>query len=160
MVKKYVAIILYLLSIILFILGLINPILKNDTMMGLMGENFIYLIDSIEYFYAEQEYFIGTIILIFTFIFPTLKYVFVGFRLMNVQFLQKKWVESLVEIVNKWAMLDVFVIALIIVNMKFNTLLVSTSIEIGTSFFAISVLSLMISSYVLKKYEDQVSVHS
>lgn len=155
--KKTIASILYLLSIVLFILGLINPILKNSTMMGFMGEKFIYLIGSVKYFYAEEEFFIGTLILVFTFIFPILKYLFIGFRLINVQFGQTKWVATLVEIVNKWAMLDVFVVALIIVNMKFNTLIISASIEIGTTFFAISVLLLMIASYILRKHEEQKS---
>ena len=153
--KKSIATILYLLSIILFVLGLINPILKNSTMMGPMGKKFIYLIGSVEYFYNEKEFFIGTLILIFTFIFPILKYLFIGFRLVNLKFGQIKWVETLVEVVNKWAMLDVFVIALIIVNMKFNTLIISTSIEIGTTYFAISVVLLMTASFILKKHEEQ-----
>ncbi|MFK7950385.1 MAG: paraquat-inducible protein A [Saprospiraceae bacterium] len=154
--KKSIATIFYLLSIVLFVLGLINPILKNSTMMGFMGEKFIYLFGSIEYFFAEEEFFIGTLILVFTFIFPILKYLFIGFRLINMKFGQIKWVETLVEIVNKWAMLDVFVIALVIVNMKFNTLIISTSIEIGTTFFAISVLLLMTASYILRKHEEQI----
>lgn len=156
MLKKNIASILYLLSIVLFVLGLINPILKNSTMMGLMGEKFIYLFGSIEYFFAEEEFFIGTLILIFTFIFPILKYLFIGFRLINMKFGQIQWVGMLVEIVNKWAMLDVFVVALIIVNMKFNTLIISASIEIGTTFFAISVLLLMIASYILRKHEEEI----
>ena len=121
-----------------------------------MGEKLIYLTGSVKYFFAEKEFFIGALILVFTFIFPILKYIFVGFRLINVQFGQTKWVEILVEVVNKWAMLDVFVIALIIVNMKFNTLIISTSIEIGTTFFAISVLLLMVASYILRKHEEEI----
>lgn len=160
MLKKSIATIFYLLSIILFVLGLINPILKNSTMMGFMGEKFIYLVGSVKYFYVEEEYFIGTLILVFTFIFPILKYIFIGFRLINIPFGQINWVGNLVEIVNKWAMLDVFVIALVIVNMKFNTLIISTSIEIGTTFFAISVLLLMIASYILKKHEEEIKTPS
>lgn len=153
--KKQIATIFYLASIILFVLGLINPILKNSTLMGFMGEEFIYLIGSVKYFFAEKEFFIGTLILVFTFIFPIGKYIFIGFRLINLKFGQTKWVGNLVEIINKWAMLDVFVVALVIVNMKMNTLVISTSIEIGTTFFAISVLLLMSASYILKKYESE-----
>jgi uncharacterized paraquat-inducible protein A len=84
-----------------------------------------------------------------------LKYIFIALRLINVQFSQAKWVTYLIEIVNKWAMLDVFVVALIIVNMKFHSILISASIEIGTTFFAISVLLLMVSSWILQKEEEE-----
>lgn len=154
MQKKPIAIVFYLASIILFILGLINPILENSTLMGFMGKKSIYLIGSVKYFFTEQEYFIGALILIFTFVFPTFKYIFIGLRLVNIPFGQNKLVGNLVEIVNKWAMLDVFVVALVIVNMKFNTLVISTTIEIGTTFFALSILLLMIGSYILKKHEE------
>lgn len=153
MTKKAIAIVFYISSMILFILGLINPILENTTLMGFMGRKSIYLIGSVKYFFQEKEFFIGALILIFTFVFPIFKYIFIGMRFVNAKFGQIKWVGNLVEIVNKWAMLDVFVVALVIVNMKFNTLVISTTIEIGTTFFALSVLLLMIGSYILKKHE-------
>ena len=115
----------------------------------------IYLFSSIEYFFAEKEYFIGILLFTFTLIFPIFKYIFIGFRLINIKFGQRKWVEILVEVINKWAMLDVFVVAVIIVNMKFNSLIISTQIEIGTTFFALSVILLMTASYILKKLEDK-----
>lgn len=152
--KKQIAIILYLTSIVLFILGLINPILENSFLVG-MSKKPIYLASSIQYFFAEKEYFIGILILTFTFIFPIFKYIFIALRLINIEFSKAKWVSYLVEIINKWAMLDVFVVALIIVNMKFHSLLISTEIEIGTTFFAISVLLLMTSSWILKKEEEE-----
>lgn len=152
--KKQIAIILYFTSIIFFVLGLINPILENSFLVGLSRKS-IYLLSSIQYFFDEKEYFIGVLILTFTFIFPIFKYIFIAFRFINIKFSQTKWVVYLIEIINKWAMLDVFVVALIIVNMKFNSLIISASIEIGTTFFAISVLLLMFASWILKKYEEE-----
>jgi paraquat-inducible protein A len=157
--KKQIAIILYLTSILLFILGLINPILENSFLVGISKKP-IYLTGSIQYFFDEKEYFIGILILTFTFIFPILKYIFIALRLINVAFSQAKWVVYLIEIVNKWAMLDVFVVALIIVNMKFHSVLIATSIEIGTTFFAISVLLLMVSSWILQKEEEALAAFS
>jgi len=133
-------------------MGLINPILENSMLIGLNRKP-IYLLGSIEYFFAEKEYFIGLLLLVFTLVFPVFKYLFIGFRLINIEFGQQKWVEVLVEIINKWAMLDVFVVALIIVNMKFNSLIISTEIEIGTTFFAVSILLLMTASFILKRIE-------
>jgi paraquat-inducible protein A len=152
--KKQIAIVLYLCSIILFILGLINPVLENSFLVGLSKKS-IYLLSSIQYFFDEKEYFIGILILTFTVIFPIFKYIFIALRFLNVKFGQTKWVVYLIEIINKWAMLDVFVVALIIVNMKFNSLIISASIEIGTTFFAISVLLLMFASWILRKHEEE-----
>lgn len=134
-------------------MGLINPILENSMLIGLSRKP-IYLFSSIKYFFAEKEYFIGMLLFIFTIVFPVFKYFFIGFRLINFQFGQRKWVEILVEIINKWAMLDVFVVAVIIVNMKFNSLIISTEIKVGTTFFAISVLLLMTASFILKRIEN------
>lgn len=150
--KKQIVVILYFLSIILFVMGLINPILENSMFIG-FNKKSIYLFSSIKYFFAEKEYFIGMLLFVFTLVFPIFKYIFIGFRLINPQFGRKKSVETLVEIINKWAMLDVFVVALIIVNMKFNSLIISTEIKVGTTFFAISVLLLMTASFILKRTE-------
>lgn len=134
-------------------MGLINPILENSMFVGL-SQKPIYLFSSIKYFFAEKEYFVGVLLLVFTLVFPILKYIFVGFRLINSRFGEGKWTEHLIELINKWAMLDVFVVALIIVNMKFNSLIINTKIEVGTTFFALSVILLMTTSFILKKLEN------
>jgi hypothetical protein len=60
--KKKIAIILYLTSIVLFTLGMINPILENSFLAGISKKP-IYLASSIQYFFDEKEYFIGILIL-------------------------------------------------------------------------------------------------
>ena len=141
---------LYLVSVILFVLGLMNPILENSVLLGLQ-RNDIYLIGSIEYFFEEREYFVGTLILVFTFIFPIFKYIFLGLKVLNIRFTFEKVLAGAIELINKWAMLDVFVVALIIINMKFNSLIVTSSIKSGTTYFAASVLIMMICSWIVKK---------
>lgn len=141
---------LYLVSIALFVLGLMNPILENSVLLGLQ-RNDIYLIGSVEYFFEEREYFVGTLILVFTFIFPIFKYIFLGFKVLNIRLTFEKAIAGVVELINKWAMLDVFVVALIIINMKFNSLFITSSIKSGTTYFAASVLVMMICSWIVKK---------
>ncbi len=141
---------LYLGSIALFVLGLMNPILENSVLLGLQ-RNDIYLIGSVEYFYEEREYFVGALILVFTFIFPIFKYIFLGFKVLNIRLTFEKAIAGVVELINKWAMLDVFVVALIIINMKFNSLFITSSIKSGTTYFAASVLVMMICSWIVKK---------
>ena len=47
--------------------------------------------------------------------------------------------------------LDVFIVALIILNMKFDSLFINTQLKIGTTYFAISLVLMMISSFILRR---------
>lgn len=52
-------------------------------------------------------------------------------------------------------MLDVFIIALVIFHIKMNSQIVVTSMEIGTTFLAISILFRMMSSELAKESKIQ-----
>lgn len=142
---------LYLASIVFFVLGMIHPIMS--TTMFLLSKKEIYLIDSVEFFFDEGELFIGLLILIFTFIFPILKYIYLGLKLIGIQFKGSKISAIIIDIINKWAMLDVFVVALIIINMKMNSALINSTLKAGASYFAASVLLLMVCSLWIKYSE-------
>lgn len=121
----------------------------SEILLGLK-EEMAYLLGSITYFYGEGDFFIGTIILLFSIIFPILKYLVVGLRIAQVKLFKNKYLTIVVDIISKWAMLDVFVVSLVIVNMKFDSLLIKTRMEVGTTFFALSILLLMCCTMVLK----------
>jgi uncharacterized paraquat-inducible protein A len=59
------------------------------------------------------------------------------------------------DIINKWSMLDVFVVALVILNMKFDSLIIVSKLESGTTLFAISVILMMVSSFIVRKYVNK-----
>ena len=111
----------------------------------------MYLTDSIEYFFNNGDLFIGCLLLFFTLIFPILKYIFLGTQLFQIKIPMKKGVIIALEIINKWAMLDVFIVALIILNMKFDSLFINTELKVGTTFFAISIVLMMICSFILRR---------
>ncbi|MCP4439806.1 MAG: paraquat-inducible protein A [Aureispira sp.] len=144
-----VALSLYVVSLVFFVLGLMYPIMGSEILLGLK-EEMAYLFGSVTHFYREGDYFIGTLILLFSIVFPILKYLLVGLRIAQVQIVQHKRLTTILDIISKWAMLDVFVVALVIVNMKFDSLLIKTYLEIGTTFFALSILLLMCCTLVLK----------
>jgi uncharacterized paraquat-inducible protein A len=52
-------------------------------------------------------------------------------------------------------MLDVFVVAVLILNMKFDSSIIVSKLEAGTTLFAMSVVLLMTSSFIAKKMIDQ-----
>jgi uncharacterized paraquat-inducible protein A len=63
-------------------------------------------------------------------------------------------VATALEIINKWSMLDVFVVAVLILNMKFDSDIIVSKLEAGTTLFAVSVLLLMTSSFIARKMID------
>lgn len=148
---KLPALALYVASIVFFILGMLHPIMK--TTMFLLSKKEIYLIDSVEFFFEEGEIFIGVLILIFTFIFPILKYLYLGAKQLGFRFKGSKTSEVIIDIINKWAMLDVFVVALIIINMKMNSAIIKSTLQSGATYFAISILLLMVCSLWIKYSE-------
>lgn len=140
---------LFILSIGCFVLGLANPILRSSMFLGLKVQD-IYLFGSVEYFFAEGEWFIGSILLIFTFIFPILKYIIVFSKIIGKNFEGSRLLDIFIEIISKWAMLDVFVVALIIINMKMGSIIIVSKLQSGTGYFAASIILLIICSTYLK----------
>ena len=141
---------LYLASIFFFVLGLTQPIMRTSKFFGWKKDE-IYLTNSIQYFFEEGEAFIAIILLVFTFILPLFKYLFIGIQLLFKQEKTSSTINTLLGIVNKWAMLDVFVVALVIVNLKMDSGFIKTSIASGTNWFALSIVLLMVCSSLLQR---------
>ena len=147
--KQIIAVLIYLSSVIFFILGLTHPIMGAEVLLGLKKTE-IFLYDSFEYFFKKREYVLGMILLLFTLILPILKYLFIGLKFFGFKFYQSKSMHHVLEIINKWAMLDVFIVALLIMTFKFESSFINNYVMIGASYFAISILLLMICSYLTK----------
>lgn len=147
---RILVICLYVVSLCGFVMGMSLPIMKSAILLGLHNDA-AYLLGSVRHFFDEGDYFIGTIILLFSIIFPILKYLYVGVRIFYTNPTKKLTTHWAIEIINKWAMLDVFVVALVIVNMKFDSLLIKTELAAGTTYFAASIVLLMTTTFLLGK---------
>jgi paraquat-inducible protein A len=145
----------YISALCCFLLGLYYPIMGTKIFLGLK-EDSSYLTSTISYFFTEGEYFIGILLFIFSLVFPILKFIVVGIRLLNISYPYKKGISNFLDSINKWAMLDVFVVALVIVNMKMDSIFIKTKLEIGTTFFALSIVLLMICTHLLSKQEKKI----
>ncbi|WP_435578484.1 paraquat-inducible protein A [Gilvibacter sp.] len=139
-------------SAIFYILGLVFPILSSKTsILGfVLEEESMRLVGSIDYFWEEGDVFLALVILIFTIVFPIIKYLDLSVRLAAPQLLPRKLV-SILKDLDKWSMLDVFLVALLILNFKLDTSLITMNLEVGTSFIALSVILRMISSHLIGK---------
>ncbi|HSU27720.1 MAG TPA: paraquat-inducible protein A [Chitinophagaceae bacterium] len=153
MEKKVLTLTLLAISVFFFIMGLTHPILQSGFSLGpfRFQQDYIYLGTSYQYFFNQDEYFIGFLLLFFTIIFPIIKYIFILLTLLGLRIRGHHFLGVMMEIINKWAMLDVFVVAVLILNLKFNSTLIISKLENGTTFFGISVLLLMICSLIARQ---------
>lgn len=95
----------------------------------------ITLFDSIRMFWNDGEYLVSVIIFCFTFLLPSLKYVELGLKICTT----KKY-KALKEI-DKWNMIDVFLVALLLLNLKMNSSFIVMQLEMGTNYIALAVLT-------------------
>lgn len=144
---------LYAASLVFFVLGLTTPIMKTAMFLGIRQQK-IYLTNSIQYFYEEGEWFVGSLLLVFTIIFPILKYGITLLNILEINIKKGRLIEYFTEIISKWAMLDVFVVALVIINMKMESIIIVSKLQVGTTYFAVSILLLMLCLAVLKYIRD------
>ena len=148
---------LLIVSLCFFILGFMYPLLRTGFGIGpfTIKEDYVYISTSFRYFFDNGEVFIGLLLLFFTIIFPIIKYIFLFLTLSGRKMPRHTAIATALEIINKWSMLDVFVIAVLILNMKFGSAIIVSRLESGTTLFAISVLLLMTSSFITRKMIGQ-----
>ncbi len=151
--RRWTALIILIISAGFFAMGLLYPLMQTGYGIGpiTLKQEKIYLFTSFRYFFDQGEVFIGCLLLFFTIIFPSIKYIFLLLTLTGKRFPRHPAISTALEIINKWSMLDVFVVAVLILNMKFDSDIIISRLESGTTLFGISVLLLMISSFLARK---------
>lgn len=151
--RKWIAVILLLASLIFFVMGFMYPLLETGYGIGpfTLKKDYVYISTSFRYFFDQGEVFIGLLLLFFTIIFPIIKYIFLFLTLLGRRLPRHQFFSTALEIINKWAMLDVFVVAVLILNMKFDSTIIVSRLQSGTSLFAISVVLLMVCSFIARK---------
>lgn len=132
-------------SIIFFVLGLIFPIIATKQQMFgvVLTYKEVRLVDSIRMFYHENDFLLAGIILSFTILFPIVKFLELINRSM-------KWISisektgKILHALDKWSMLDVFLVALLLLNFKIDSSVVVMKLKMGTTFIALSVVLRML----------------
>lgn len=139
------------LSIMMFTMGVTFPILatKRQIFGILIDYEKVRLFDSIRYFYEENEIILALVILFFTFIFPVFKYLELLNRIFGLIPVNNRKIQKSLESLDKWSMLDVFIVALLILNYKIDSRIIVMEIKVGTTFFASSIILRMICSRLL-----------
>lgn len=128
---------LLVVSVTFYALGLIYPLMSTKYQVFGLSLKYqeVTLFDSVRLFWVDKEYLIALIILIFTFVMPILKYFELGLRIVNGrQFLR-------LQSIDKWNMIDVFLVSMLLLNFKMNSRFIVMRLEIGTNFIALAVLT-------------------
>ena len=138
------------ISMTLFVLGLIYPILatKQQVFGIVLKYKEVRLLDSIRMFYESNDYSLAVIIFLFTIVLPILKFIELINRIHTYIFIPKK-INHFLHLIDKWSMLDVFLVALLLLNFKMDSNIIVMKLKIGTTFIALSVLIRMLSSNLI-----------
>lgn len=151
MLNKRISTFLLLSSVVFFALGLCFPILatKHQILGFTLDYKEVRLIDSVKMFYENSDYLLAGIIFIFTIILPIIKYLELAVRIKS----HKK--STFFSKLDKWSMIDVFLVALLLLNFKMDSNVIVMKLKLGTQFIAISVILRMVTASIIKtvKYD-------
>ncbi len=132
------------LSFILFCISIYLPIIKIKTIYIISKD--ISILQSVIILFEEGLYFLSILILIFSTVFPILKYIYLFNFTFDINYFKKS---VLMNNISNWSMTDVFVISLIISIYKVSLL---SDIEVYNMFylFIFSILSQLIFFKMIK----------
>ncbi|NDV58674.1 paraquat-inducible protein A [Bacteroides sp. 519] len=146
-IKRILGTITLCVSFIFFVLGVYYPLFSTATKIVFkFRSNDMNLFDSVKFFFDNNEYFLAIIILFFTFIMPLLKYIE-----LTITVIRNK-APRFSHALDKWNMLDVFLVALLLLNFKMNSNIIVMDLKIGTTFIALAVIFRIISISFLVKH--------
>ncbi len=146
--NKFISIIILLVSLVFYILGIYFPLLatKSKAFSIVFKYTEVRLFDSIRLFMDEKDYLLALIIFVFTFLFPVVKYITLFIEILKPKLLSVNTTNFLHKL-DKWSMIDVFLVALLLLNFKLNSSFIVMGIKIGTHFIALSVVFRMLAVY-------------
>ena len=138
------------ISLILLIVGIFSPIMTT-TQWWIIKKSFSIYTGLIDLF-SRNEFFLFFIIIIFSVIFPISKILLLSaiwhlnFKSQNLKIMMLNYL----NILSKWSMLDVFIVAILVVMVKIGSF-ADVQVRWGIYPFAISVLLSMFISYRLNE---------
>lgn len=150
MQKRLTLSLLLLTSITFFVLGLIYPLLstKQQVLGIVLKYKEVRLFDSIRMFYKSSDYLLALIIFLFTIVLPIIKFIELTNRVHKFINIPKK-TNAFLHLIDKWSMLDVFLVALLLLNFKMDSNIIVMKLKIGTTFIALSVIIRMLTSNLI-----------
>ena len=142
------------ITFLLFAAGISLPILTLTKLMIVSNE--VSILTGLYELIEEQQYFIFTVIFLFSIVLPMLK-IYYLYLLSTEEIAENKRYSKYLYLMHRygrWSMLDIFVIAILIMTVKLGAL-ASVQIEIGMYFFTAAVMLLMVITSIMVKLESK-----
>jgi len=136
---------LLLAATLTFGIGIWSPMLTLTRMV--LIENTFSVVSGIWQLYLEREYALFALLGLFTIVLPVIKLALLFYAWNRPRSAQRRplyWM----EVVGKWSMLDVFVVAVLIMSVKLGPL-ATMELHYGLYMFSASVLLIMIASQIV-----------
>ncbi len=137
---------LLLLAFVSLIVGVTAPLLTLEKLY--FFQNTVSLYTTVTALFVQREWFLFLVIAIFSLCIPIIKIISLFFVL-NLRYAKGSFLDRtlhVIELIGKWSMLDVFVVALLLVSVKLGVL-AKVEVHYGLYAFAASVLLTMGLSY-------------
>ena len=136
------------------IVGITAPLLTLEKLY--FFENTISLFSTVTELYSQQEWFLFTVIALFSLCIPIIKITSLVL-ILNIDYPKGSFLDKtlhIIEMIGKWSMLDVFVVALLLVSLKLGVL-AKVEVHYGLYAFASSVLITMGLSFWIYKLSQK-----
>lgn len=147
---------LLVLAVVLFLLGIYQPMMTITTMV--FFNNSFSILSGVGHLFEEGKYFLAVIIALFSIALPIVKMALL-FVLLNAQGLGEKnhqaqpqlqrWLDMMHDY-GRWAMLDVMVVAVLIVTVKLGAI-ASVKVHVGLYIFGAAVLLIMFITHQVQR---------
>ncbi len=133
---------LLLVALATLIIGVSAPLLTLEKMY--FFENTVSLFSTVTELFSQKEWFLFIVIALFSLCVPIIKIASLVL-ILNLDYAKNSFLDKMlhvIELIGKWSMLDVFVVALLLVSVKLGVL-AKVEVHYGLIAFASSVLLTM-----------------
>ncbi len=153
--QKSFLLILTLIAIAFYFTGLFTPLYKSEHFIFFKDE--ISLWNSIGSLFEYQETYLAILILVFTIILPVVKFLLIlaGLLLPSGDLVQR--LNHWMSVISKWSMLDVFIVALLFLTLKFDSRIVKMELKSGIVWFSLSIIMILLILTMMHRKEGVIT---
>ncbi|WP_163831521.1 paraquat-inducible protein A [Spartinivicinus ruber] len=148
----------WLVISVLIVCGMFLPLFTLERFYFL--ENQVSLASIVIELLSEKQLILFLAVFIFSIVIPVFKLSLIFIILFGSQSLQKnKRYIKILQTLGKWSMLDVFIVAIMLVTIKFGVI-ANVTVHIGLYLFTFGVLGSMLLTQLLSACSEQLQCHS
>ena len=129
---------LSIIASLTYLIGLYRPFYYSEKFF--IQTESVTLLESIQLMYETEEYYLAAIIFIFTVAFPVAKNVMLLWLSIIPSGREFSKMIPVFKVFSRWSMLDVFIVAVLLVNLNLDSGLYKMQVMDGLIYFSVSVI--------------------